>query len=76
MDSTDTSGKAYLLSEALEKLRLSEEAQRQAAEMHAAILNALSSHVALIDQDGIILAVNESWRCSGTANLEGVIASS
>ena len=32
MDSTDTPGKAYLLSEALEKLRLSEEARRQAEE--------------------------------------------
>ncbi len=34
----------------------------------AAILDALPAHVALIDQDGIILAVNESWRCVATAN--------
>ena len=46
----------------------SEGARRQAAETQAAILNALPAHVALIDPDGVIVAVNESWRCLATAN--------
>jgi two-component system sensor histidine kinase/response regulator len=41
----------------------------QAVEMQAAILNALPAHVALLDPDGTILAVNESWRRFGAANL-------
>ena len=40
----------------------------QAAQVQAAILNALPAHVALIDPDGVILAVNESWRRYGAAN--------
>jgi two-component system sensor histidine kinase/response regulator len=62
------SPQANLLREAEEKLRASIGAQRQAAETQAAILNALPAHVALIDPDGVILTVNESWRHFATAN--------
>jgi PAS domain S-box-containing protein len=58
-----------LLREAQEQLRASEGARRQAAETQAAILNALSAQVALIDENGLILAVNESWRSLATANM-------
>jgi PAS domain S-box-containing protein len=61
-------GKTYLLFEAQEKLRESEEAQRRLAETHGAILNALPAHIALIDSKGVILEVNQSWRQFGTAN--------
>ena len=43
-------------------LRASEVLQRQTADSQAAILNALPAHIALLDADGCILAVNESWR--------------
>jgi len=49
-------------------LRNSEILQRQAAESQAAILNALPAHIALLDADGVILAVNESWRRFASAN--------
>jgi len=40
----------------------------EGAERQTAILDALPAHIALIDADGIILAVNESWRRFATAN--------
>jgi len=43
-------------------------ASKKVQQAQAAILNALPAHVALIDADGLILAVNESWRRFGTAN--------
>jgi two-component system sensor histidine kinase UhpB len=49
-------------------LRASEAARRQAVEVQAVILNALPAHVALLDQQGIIVAVNDSWRRFATAN--------
>ena len=48
-----------------EALRASEAKQRQTAESQTAILNALSANVALVDSQGVILAVNESWRRFG-----------
>jgi PAS domain S-box-containing protein len=39
------------------------------AETQIAILNALPAHIALIDPDGVILAVNESWRRFASDNL-------
>src|SRR4029077_2225473 len=61
-------GGADLLRDVREQLRDSQEAQRRAAETQAAILNALPAHVALIDAAGVILAVNDAWRCAATAN--------
>jgi PAS domain S-box-containing protein len=54
-------GKTYLLAEAQERLRASEEAQRAAAETLTAILDALPAHIALLDEAGVILQVNEAW---------------
>lgn len=44
-------------------------AESAAEAIHAAILNALPAHIALIDSAGTITAVNEAWRQFGTANL-------
>jgi PAS domain S-box-containing protein len=49
-------------------LRASQEAQRRVTETQAAILNALPAQIAVIDPDGLIVAVNESWRSAATAN--------
>jgi PAS domain S-box-containing protein len=48
---------------------LREAAQHQTAEMQMAILNALPAHIALLDDHGVILAVNEAWRRFATANI-------
>ena len=69
LNATANAGTPDLLREAEEKLRATEDAQRQAAETQAAILDALPASVALIDREGVIVAANESWRRLGTANL-------
>ena len=51
-----------------ESLRASEAAARHAAETRTATLNALPAHIALIDAEGKILAVNESWKRFALAN--------
>ena len=43
-------------------------AQQAAAEMQTAILDALPAHLALLDGQGVILAMNESWRRCSSAN--------
>jgi PAS domain S-box-containing protein len=58
----DPEGRTFLLQRAQEQLRHSEAAKR------AAILNALPAHIALIDTQGIIVAVNESWRQFGRSS--------
>ncbi|MDP3716909.1 MAG: PAS domain S-box protein [Acidobacteriota bacterium] len=60
---------AYLLQEAQQRLRATEAAQRQLAASQTAILDALPAHVALVDANGVILTVNESWRRFAAANL-------
>lgn len=63
---TDREGRIFLLRRAQEKLRLSEAAKQ------AAILNALPTHIALLNAQGVIVAVNTAWREFGLANgLEG-----
>ncbi len=49
-------GRTYLLQRAQDRLRFSEAAKQ------AAILNALPAHIALLDTQGCIVAVNEAWR--------------
>lgn len=49
-------GSYYLLPLALEQFRLREAAKQ------ASILNALPAHIALLDNQGIIISVNEAWR--------------
>lgn len=55
-------GAPFLLGRAQDHLRLSEAAKQ------SAILNALPAHIALLDAEGKILAVNEAWRRFASAN--------
>ena len=64
----DAASSPDVLRDAQDKLRASEGARRRAAETQTATLNALPAHVAVIDPDGLILVVNESWRDLDTAN--------
>jgi len=59
---TDQGGRTLLLRRAQEQLRHSEAAKR------AAILNALPAHIALLDAQGSVLAVNQAWRQFAGAN--------
>ena len=52
---THSDGRTFLLQRAQDQLRRSE------AEKQAAILNALPAHVALLDNQGIIISVNDAW---------------
>ncbi|HYM36221.1 MAG TPA: diguanylate cyclase, partial [Steroidobacteraceae bacterium] len=45
-----------------------ERTQRRLAEINSAILSSLPAHVALLDADGDIVAVNEAWRRDGEPN--------
>lgn len=51
------------------ELALGEAAQRALAETQISILNALPAHIALLNVDGVIVAVNESWRRFASANV-------
>ncbi|HTO85148.1 MAG TPA: PAS domain S-box protein [Methylomirabilota bacterium] len=54
-----------------EALRRSESELRALAETHAATLDALPAHVALLDADGIIVSVNRMWRdAAGAADID------
>ena len=55
-------GRTILLRNAQEQLR------HQEAERQAALLNGLPAHVALLDAEGVIVAVNEAWRRFGNEN--------
>jgi predicted signal transduction protein with EAL and GGDEF domain len=52
----DAHGRTFLLRRAQDQLRQGE------ADKQAAILNALPAHIALLDNRGVIVAVNEAWR--------------
>lgn len=62
------SGQPQLLPTAQEALQQEEALQRHFAAQRAAILDALPSHIALIDEQGDIIAVNEAWRRFGRDN--------
>ncbi len=55
-------GDSYLLHEAQGKLSESEANQRGLAATMGAILNALPAHICLLDVNGLIISVNQSWR--------------
>jgi DNA-binding response OmpR family regulator len=55
-------GNVYFLLEAQESLRRTQEARDEAAALQATLLNTLPAHIALIDQSGVIVSVNEGWR--------------
>lgn len=52
----------------LTERKQAEDALRALAETQTAILNALPAHIALLDPQGVIVAVNDSWRRFGSAN--------
>jgi len=58
----DRDGRTFLLQRAQEHLRYSEAAKQ------AAIINSLPAHIALLDKDGVILAVNQAWGRFAGAN--------
>ena len=67
----DASGKVVRLVGSLQdntERKQAEEARRKATETQAAILDALPAHIALLDREGTILTVNESWRRFASAN--------
>lgn len=55
-------GTIHLLQHAQEQVRHGD------AELRGAILNAIPAHAALLDTDGVIYAVNDSWRRHAVAN--------
>ena len=55
-------GRPFMLQRAQERLRLSE------ALKQAAILDALPAHIALLDDEGTIVSVNDRWRSYAEAN--------
>src|ERR1700674_3879509 len=59
----DLEGRTFLLPHAQTRLRHSE------AVKQTAILNALPAHIALLDTQGLIISVNESWRPFADANV-------
>jgi PAS domain S-box-containing protein len=61
-------GNVYFLLEAQESLRRTQEARDEAAALQATLLNTLPAHIALIDHNGIIVSVNEGWRCFAESN--------
>jgi two-component system cell cycle sensor histidine kinase/response regulator CckA len=61
---SDGAGRTFLLQRAQERLRHSEAAKQ------VAILNALPVHIALLDTEGLIVSVNDTWRrvtCDGAS---------
>jgi PAS domain S-box-containing protein len=64
----DPGGRSYLMRQAQEKLLQSEATQRELAATQVSILNALPANIALIDTEGVIIAVNEGWRHFAGAN--------
>ena len=58
----DSKGRTFVLRHAQENLR------QIKADQQAAILDALAPHIALLDQDGMIISVNKAWRIFGREN--------
>jgi diguanylate cyclase (GGDEF)-like protein/PAS domain S-box-containing protein len=61
----DRGGRTLMLRRSQDRVRHSSAAKQ------AAILNALPAHIALLDARGVIVAVNEAWRCDGGAKVIG-----
>jgi hypothetical protein len=58
----DSEGRAFFLRRAQDELRHIESARQ------AAILNALPTHIALLDAHGSIVSVNQAWQAFAIAN--------
>ena len=48
--------------------KLSELALRSSKDFNVSVLESLSEHIAVLDERGVIVAVNEAWRRFGLAN--------
>jgi PAS domain S-box-containing protein len=57
-----------LLAQARQSMVEGEAVRRQAAGVQTAILDALPANIALVNPEGLIVAVNESWRRFGLEN--------
>lgn len=57
-----TDDEIHLLARTQPKLSGSEDVLRRAADQQRTILDALPAHLAVLDSQGVILAVNEAWR--------------
>ncbi|HEY4995964.1 MAG TPA: EAL domain-containing protein [Aestuariivirga sp.] len=66
VDAVSRDGRTYLLPTAQDYLR-NREAVKQAA-----ILDGLPAHIALLNNDGVIVSVNDSWRKFSEANRTGL----
>ncbi len=64
----DREGRPHLLRGAQQDLHGRVELQRRFSEQQAAILDALPAHIALLDAEGNIVAVNKAWRQFGETN--------
>jgi PAS domain S-box-containing protein len=64
----DHADQPLLITQAQQKLIDSETLLRLAAETQKGILDAIPAHIALLDTNGVILVVNESWRNFGRVN--------
>jgi PAS domain S-box-containing protein len=62
----DSQGRTFLLQTAQENLLASEHQQRELAEFHRLVFDALPAQVAILDSEGKIVAVNARWpSCEG-----------
>lgn len=52
--------------------RAAENALRRTQEFVESTLNALSAHIAILDEDGTIVAVNRAWRAFAAANADSI----
>jgi diguanylate cyclase (GGDEF)-like protein/PAS domain S-box-containing protein len=57
---------ALLMRQERDEKRASEREQRRLAEINSAILRSLPAHVALLDSEGNIVAMNDAWQRNGT----------
>ncbi len=64
-----SSAAAVLLQTAEARLLLSQAAQREGLLTQVGILNAIPAHLALLDANGVILEVNETWKRFASANV-------
>ena len=62
------SATAYAFPETQRDLSLMQSVPRRHADERAAILDAMPAQVAILDETGVVVAVNESWRIYGHSN--------
>ncbi|MCD6052255.1 MAG: phosphodiesterase, partial [Verrucomicrobia bacterium] len=63
------SGASYLLHRAQGELLKSEAAQRELSALQLAIMDALPAHIALLNEQGVVVAVNDAWKGFGSNNV-------